>query len=181
MEPKSRGQMTVKVAETLSGYYKAKGFDVLYDHASPKANVGKIVSWFGDTYSRESELIQLDIAILRSGSDQVVALIEIEETADTVKGSMGALVGVLLGDHIRFRGERELSVGEFTTLIVLGKSTTLRGKRNAYLREQAVKIRSGLDTGNAALGTILVETYSNEAGLYALVSSLLGKVLRDPS
>ena len=181
MDNKSRGQITVKVAETLSAYYKRKGYDVLYDHASSKENVGKLVSWFGHTYSRDSELSQLDIAIVKSGSDQVFALIEIEETNDNPKGSMGNLFGTLLGDHIRFRGERELSVGEFTTLIILGKSTALRGKRNTYLREQGIKIKSGLDTANSAIGTIIVETYADEAGLYALVSSVLGQVLLDQS
>ncbi len=169
--------MTLKVAETLSGYYRNKGYDVLYDHGLPKENVGKIISWFGDTYNRESELSQLDIAIVKTGTDQVVALIEIEETNGNPKGHMGALFGVLLGDHIRFRGERELSIGDFTTLVILAKSTVLRKKRSEYLRAQGMKIKAGLDTGNAAIGNIIVETFADEKGLYTALSSLLGKVL----
>jgi hypothetical protein len=42
MDNKSHGQITVKVAETLCGYYASKGYDVLYDHGSTKENVGKI-------------------------------------------------------------------------------------------------------------------------------------------
>src|SRR5271157_4911215 len=105
MDNKSRGQITVKVAETLCGYYESKGYDVLYDHDSTKENVGKIVSWFGDKYGRESELSQLDIAIIEKGSDKALALIEIEETNDTPKTFTGDLFGVLLGDYISFRGE----------------------------------------------------------------------------
>ena len=179
MDNKARGPITVKAAETLSGYYKDKGYDVLYDHGLPKENVGKIVSWFGDTYNRESELSQLDIAILKKGSNQTLALIEIEETNDNPKGHMGDLFGVLLGDHIRFRGERELSIGEFTTLIILAKSTVLRRKRSQYLREQGMKIKAGLSTGNSAIGNIIVETFADEKGLYTILSSLLGKVLND--
>ena len=58
MDNKSHGQITVKTAETLLGYYE-KRYDVFYDHDSTKEIVGKIVSWFGDKYNRESELSQL--------------------------------------------------------------------------------------------------------------------------
>jgi hypothetical protein len=173
MDNKPHGQMTVKAAETLFGYYEKKGYDVLYDHSSAKENVGKIVSWVGDKYGREAELSQLDIAIVEKGSDKVLALIEIEETSDTPKTFMGDLLGVFLGDHFSFRGERELSVGEYTTLIVLGKSKVIHKKRNEYLREQGMKIKSTLSTANSAIGNIVIDTFADEKGLYALLSSVL--------
>jgi hypothetical protein len=178
MENKLHGQMTVRAAETLFGYYEAKGYDVLYDHGSTKINVGKIASWFGNKYGREAELSQIDIAIVEKGSDKVLALIEIEETNDTPKTFMGDLLGIFLGDHISFRGERELSVGEYTTLIVLGKSIVMHKKRNEYLREQGMKIKSNISTSNSAIGNIVIDTFADEKGLYTLLSSVLDRALK---
>lgn len=178
MNKKLHGQITVKAAETLFGYYESKGYDVLYDHDSTKVNVGKIVSWFGDKYGREAELSQLDIAIVEKSSDKVLALIEIEETNDTPKTFMGDLFGVLLGDHISFRGEREFVVGEYTTLIVLGKSKIPHKRRSEYLREKSMKVKSSLSTGNSVIGNILIDTFADERGLYALLSSVVDKALK---
>jgi hypothetical protein len=178
MDKKPHGQITVKVAETLSGYYGAKGYDVFYDHDSTRDNVGKIASWSGDRYSREAELGQLDVAIVPKGSDQAVALIEIEEANDGPKALLGDLFGVLLGDHISFRGERNFLVGEHTTLILLGKSKAMHRQRNGNLREQGMQIKSSLSSGNAAIGNIVIDSYADEKGLYTLLSSLLGQALQ---
>ena len=174
---KSYGRVTLKAAETLSGYYEAKGYDVFYDHDSTKVNTGKIVSWFGERHSRESELSHLDIAIVEKGSDKALVLMEIEETNDDPKTLLGDLFGVLLGDHISFRGEREFQVGEYTTLIVLGKSKVLHRNRNEHLREESMKIKAGLRSANAAIGKIVIEPYADEKGLYTLLSSLLDRAL----
>lgn len=178
MDNKSHGQLTVKVAETLHGYYATRGYDVLYDHGSPQDNVGKIVSQFGDKHGREAELSQLDIAIVGRDSDKVLALIEIEETNDSPKTLIGDLFGVLLGDHVSFRGEPNFSVGEYTTLIVLGRSNIMHKKRNEYLQEQGMQMKSSLSTANSAIGNIVIETFADERGLYALLSTILGTVLR---
>jgi hypothetical protein len=178
MDKKSQGRMMIKAAETLYGYYAARGYDVLYDHGSTKDHIGKIASRFGDSQGRDVELSQPDIAIVEKGSNRVFALIEIEEANDDPKILMGDLFGILLGDHISFRGERELAVGGHTSLIVLGKSMAPHRKRNEYLREQAMKVKSSLSTGNSMIGNIVIETFPDERGLYALLSTLLGKVLK---
>ncbi len=178
MDKKSQGQITVKVAETISGYYEAKGYDVFYDHDSTKENVGKIASWSGDRYSRDAELSQLDVAIVAKGSDQALALINIEETNDTPKAFLGDLFGVLLGDHISFRGERQFSVGEHTTLIILGKSKVMHRKRNENLREQGMQIKSNLSTANSRIGNIVIDSFADEKGLYTLLSTVLGGALK---
>jgi hypothetical protein len=178
MDKKSHGQVAVKVAETLSGYYEAKGYDVFYDHDSTKENVGKIASWSGDRYSRDSELSQLDVAIVPKGSDQALALINVEETNDTPKAFLGDLFGVLLGDHISFRGERHFAVGEHTTLIILGKSKVMHRKRNENLREQGMQIKSTLSTANSRIGNIVIDSFADEKGLYTLLSTVLGGALK---
>lgn len=177
MDNRFHGQMTIKAAETLLGYYGKKGYDVLYDHSSTKENVGRIVSWFGDKYGRDAELSQLDIAIVEKGSDKVIALLEIEEADDAPQTLMGDLLAVFLGDHIIFRGERNLLVGDYTTLIVLGKSKAMHKKRNDYLREEGMKIKSTLSTGNSGIGNIVIETFADEKGLYALLSLVLDRVI----
>ena len=178
MDRKSHGQITVRVAETICGYYEAKGYDVFYDHDSTKENVGKIASWSGDRYSRDAELSQLDVAIVLKGSDQALALIALEETSDTPKALLGDLFGVLLGDHISFRGERNFSVGEHTTLIILGKSRAMHRKRNENLREQGMQIKSHLSTANSTIGKIVIDSFVDEKGLYTLLSSVLDKALK---
>jgi hypothetical protein len=178
MDNKSYRRITVKAAETLSGYYEAKGYGVFYDHDSTKENTGKIVSWFGDRHSRETELSHLDIAILEKGSDKALVLMKIEETNDDPKTFLGDLFGVLLGDHISFRGERNFAMGEYTTLIVLGKSKVLHRSRSEHLREESMKIKSGLHTANAAIGKIVIDTFADEKGLYALLSSVVDRALR---
>lgn len=178
MDNKSHGRMAVKAAETLFGYYQTKGYDVLYDHSSTKENVGKIVSWFGDRHVRETELSQLDIAIIEKGSDKALALIEIEETNDDPKTYMGDLFGVLLGDHISFREDRNLSVGQYTTLIVLGKSKVMHKKRNEYLRDKVMNVKSSLSTANSVIGNMIIDTFADEKGLYALLSSVLDGALK---
>jgi hypothetical protein len=178
MDNKSHGQMTVKAAEMLVGYYEAKGYRVFYDHDSTKDNVGKIASWFGDTYNRESELSQLDIAVVEKGSGKALALIEIEDTNDTPKTFMGDLFGVFLGDHISFRGELDILVGEYTTLIVLGKSKVMHKKRNEYLHEKGMKVKSSLSTANSVIGNIVIDTFADEKGLYTLLSSILEIALK---
>jgi hypothetical protein len=178
MDKKKHGQITVKVAETLSGYYEAKGYDVFYDHDSTKHNVGKIASWSGDRYSRDAELGQLDVAIAPKGSNQALALIAIEETNDAPKAFLGNLFGVLLGDHISFRGEHQFSVGGHTTLIILGKSKAMHRQRNEHLREQGMQIKSSLSTANSTIGNIVIDSFADEKGLYTLLSSLLDQALK---
>jgi hypothetical protein len=178
MDKKSHGQMTGKVAETLCGYYEAKGYDVFYDHDSSKDNAGKIASWSGERYSRDAELGQLDVAIVPKGSDRALALIEIEATDDSPKALLGNLFGVLLGDHISFRGERQFSLGAHTTLILLGKSKVMHRKRNESLRAQGLQIKSSLSTGNAAIGNIVIDSFADERGLYTLLSSVLEQALK---
>ena len=46
-------------------------------------------------------------------------------------------------------------------------------KRNEYLRGQGMKIKSSLSTANSAIGNIVVDTFADEKGLYALLSSAL--------
>jgi hypothetical protein len=109
---------------------------------------------------------------------QPYVLIEVEETNDTPKTFIGDLFSVLLGDHISFRGERELTMAEYTTLVAHGKRKVLHKKRNKYLREQGMKIKSSLHTRNFVSGNIVIDSFSDKKDLYALLSSVLDKAFK---
>jgi hypothetical protein len=172
MNKKPHGQLTAETALHLSQYLVNRGYDVLFDHSdSSNENVGRIVSWFGDHYVREAELSQIDIAIVEKSSDKAFVLIEIEETNDKPKALLGDALCVLMGEHICFGGKYEISVDERTTLIILGKSEIAHEKRNRHLREKVMEIKSGLSTVNSVIGNVVIETFSDEKGLDALLSS----------
>jgi hypothetical protein len=170
---KSRGQLTAKMARKISQDWKERGYDVLYDHDPSSENVGKVVSWFGNNtekdYKNETRLSNVDIAIVKQNSNDVIFLIEIEETNDKPKTFLGDAFGVLFGEHIRFRRERELSVGENTALIILGKSKASHEKRNRYLCEKVLKVKSSLSTANSAIGKVFIETFSDEEKLASVL------------
>jgi hypothetical protein len=172
------GQMTAKVAETLSKYYESKGYNVLCDHGPKKENVGTIVSWFGGEYNRETELSQIDIAIVEKASDRAYVLIEIEETNDKPKLLLGNAFGILLGNKITFRG-KPILVGDFTTLLIFGICNPPHTKRNEYLRDQVEIIKLHLSTPNSKIGNIVIETFIDGEGVAkALYSKIIGSLKR---
>jgi len=159
------GQLTAKVAQNITPDLTKMGCDVLYDHGSSSENVGKIVSWFGDELNREAQLSFLDMAVVEHNSQKVFVLIEIEETTDKPKTLLADVLCTLMGDHIRFQGERELKVGDWTTLIVVGKSEVLHRERNFYLSRKVDSIRPALGTANAKIGEVVIDTFSGESEL----------------
>jgi hypothetical protein len=172
---KAHGELTAWIASKISDDWKKRGYDVLYDHGakSNDANVGKIVSWFGDKYVREAELSQLDIAIVKENSGEVFALIEIEETADRPKTFLGNVFGMLMGEHIMFCGKRELIVDKDTTLIIIGQGKVRHQERNRYLQDEAMKVKQHLSTANSVVGKIVIDIFTDEDGLSALLPSVL--------
>jgi hypothetical protein len=167
---KSHGELTVKMALKLSVYWEERGYKVLYDHG-PSNESGTIVSTIKKEYHREDELSQLDIAIVKQGSNQVAALVEIEETTDNPKTFIGDVFGVLLGEYIFFK-RQELHIGVFTTLIVVGVNKTNHKDRNAYISDQVNRIKTSLGTQNAKIGKVVIKTYIDEMELIAQMPSV---------
>jgi hypothetical protein len=171
----SPGALTAKIGFELSLHFKDKGLDVLFDHSRSTNNVGRVVSWFEyDTdadYKRGVLLSYVDIAIVKQNSNDVVALIEIEETNITPKILLGDVFGVLMGDHIRFpkRKTPELVIGKDTILIVVGKNEGIPKKHIKYVRDKVEKIKPALGTKNAEIREVFIERFSNEADLFALL------------
>lgn len=172
---KSHGELTATMALKLSRDWEERGYKVLYDHGPSNENVGKIVSAIEKEYRREDELSQLDIAIVKQGSNQVAALVEIEETTDKPKTLFGDIFGVLFGEYICFK-RKELHVGDFTTLIVVGVNKTKHEDRNAYILDQVNRVKTSLGTQNAKIGKVVIKTYADEGELIALLPSPTGMI-----
>jgi hypothetical protein len=177
---KSHGRLTVETAQHLQDILNDKGYEVLYDHGvSSDKNVGTIVSWYGDAKKpeRETELSQVDLAIVALNSNKVLALIEMEETNDRPRTLLGDVFSVLMGDQVNFR-EKSLSVGRWTTLMVVGFSKEPHVKRNQHILSKVERVKSALSSKNASIGKVVIKTFSDEAKLPALLLYELDKVFK---
>jgi hypothetical protein len=170
LKKKSHGQLTAEIGKSL----EFEGFDVLYDHGVSSKTVGKIVSYFGDKNERGTQLSYLDIAIVKKNTNQAVALIEIEETANRPKTIIGDIFAFLMGERVVFQG-KELAVGNATTLIILGYSKSQHPKHNQYILEKVEKVKSVVGTKNCEVRKIVIETYSDKDNLPNLLKPLLDK------
>jgi hypothetical protein len=177
---KSHGRLTAETAKHLQDFLKDKGYDVLYDHGDlSNKNVGTIVSWYGDGKKpeRETELSQLDLAIVEPSSNKVIALIEIEETNKSPKTYLGDIFGTLMGDQIYFR-EKPLFVGRWTTLMIVGFSKEPHVKRNQHILAKVERIKPALSSKNSSIGKVIIKTFSDEAKLPALLLYELDKMFK---
>jgi hypothetical protein len=159
----THGQQTAQAARALAQAL-GSAFKVLFDHGTqgvdPPDCLGEIVSSVGTDFGRGDQLAQLDIAVVRRDTNEVLALIEVEESVATPKLLLGDLLATLLGDQITFQGER-LAVGPGTTLIVLTReSSTAKRAQMAELARRVRAVQPALASRNAAIGRIVVETYA---------------------
>jgi hypothetical protein len=162
----SRGQLIAMLARKISKDWYEYGYEVLYDLDPSSKNVGKIVSWFGDhtemDHQKETRSSHADLALVKKNSNEVIALIEIDETNETSTTLLRDAFGVLFGEQIRVQEECELSVNEKTALIVLGKGKDLQEKSNGHLNEKIMNVKSYLSTTRSAIGRVFIETFSDE-------------------
>jgi hypothetical protein len=166
------GEITADLGSKLA----LDGYDIFYDHSTSSENVGKIGSTLKKDYGRDDELSQLDIAIVEHTSDKAVLLVEIEETSDRPKTFLGDIFGVLFGKHIYFK-RRELLVGDFTTLLVVGISKTEHTERNQHIEDYANKIKRSLGTQNSKIGKVVIKTYRDKKDMLENLPTLLEMVI----
>ena len=181
MNIKQPGDLTARIAITLSKDLGSKGYYVLSDHSPSNINVGRIASWYKGEYKREARLSLLDIAIVDRNTDQVHALIEIEETNDRPKNFLGDAMGILLGDQISFGKNQPLKVGKWTTLIIVGKGPTSHQERNCYLQRKVIDLQHHLGTGNASIGHVFIENYSDETELVLILNKRIETAIQNGS
>lgn len=95
---------------------------VVYDHAEETEH--RIVSFVGQSSSRETSLSHVDIAIISEESDRAILLCEIEEKESEPKRIIGNLGAILLADYVSIAGKKYRIEG---TQFVLGLKTHPRG------------------------------------------------------
>jgi len=164
------GALTMKMARVLGQEIKWQYWEVLCGHGEPGIDpvesLGKLRAWYSPKYANSSILADLDIAIVQRNTNQVVALIEVEETTCKPKVLLGNVLATLMGSQISFQGKRHLSVGTRTTLIVLAKCPTRAYKdRIAFLQEQLIPVTAHLMTPNAAIGQVVMDGFLDELEL----------------
>lgn len=179
------GTLTTRAARALATEFDPDGFDVLYGHgrslADPADRLGKLKSWFGRKYQSDAILADLDLPVVSRQSGKAYALIEIEETTDKPKVLLGDILATLLGSRITFQGKRRLQVGAWTILIVLAYSKgRVHRRRLAFVQRQANLLKGGLNTPNAHVGRIVVDSFRDEADLAQKLRQLIKSAVGPP-
>ena len=166
----ANGELTAQIAYSLQHEFKHVEIDVLHDHRKKDADLpgklGKLRSWFGTEFKSEALLADVDIAIVSKKDKKIYALIEIEETTDKPKVILGDVLAILLGSGIAFKGNHELLVGKWTTLIVIGYDVhNLHLERLAFFTKQVNDLKEQLYTPNTSIGQIILDYFSDNIGL----------------
>jgi hypothetical protein len=168
------GMLTMEVARKLRQASDLQGYEILCGHGQvgidPAEYLGKLKAWYGVRYANHTILADLDIAIVQRNTNQIVALIEIEETTSKPKVLLGDALATLLSSRITFQGKRHWQVGPWTTLIVLAKCSTEAHKpRISFLQEQVTQLKMQMATPNAAMGRVVMAGFLHAAELEAML------------
>jgi len=177
------GQLTSAIALSLTDPMNTMGYNVFSDHDPASGQVGKIVSHISEKNQQGVQLSQLDMAIVDKKSGRAVVLIEIEETNDRPKTLLGDIFGVLIGERITFH-KKELKVGKWTTLLILGFRKAKHEKKNELLEgrhaeriltiiNKVEKVKPLMETGNSKIGKVMIKTFAGKDELEGLIRSVV--------
>jgi hypothetical protein len=79
-------QLTSATAKAITDAINKRRFDVYYDHGDPlNPLVGTIAVSIGKKLDRDNQISQMDIAVIERNSNNALALVEIEETNDSLR------------------------------------------------------------------------------------------------
>ena len=160
----THGQLTSAAAQSIMGELNRRGYDVYYDHGKKGDFVGKIAVSINKDLGRVKEISQMDIAVINKKSNKVIALVEIEETTDNPKKLIGDIFSIIMGNSIHPPIREKVGVGEWTTLIIIGKGTR-HDERNKYILEMANNARPAMGTVNSSIGNIVIESFPDNGNL----------------
>ena len=183
-------QFTVPTAQYLLQELGGKPFQVIFDHGSAETS-SQIISWFGPAYVpplRPKQLAQLDIAVIHRETNQAITLVEIEDSSNNPKTLLSDLLALLLGSGVTVKGGQAILLGSWTTFIVLAKveeqqTQSEYRERIQFLDRQINQIHKALQTPNAAVGQITLDTFISQTDLNQKVSHYvnrgIGSILMD--
>ena len=162
-------QFTVPAAKRLKNCLDNKRFEVFFDHGDA-AEAQTIVAWAGDAYvtpRSPKQLAHLDIAVIDPATDNVVCLIEIEDTTDNPKTLIGDLVAPMLGSGIAIGQKADFVVDPSATLIVFAHFKTEQeqqshAKRLTHIQDGVTRIQTALGDGGIAFGRCILDSFVDE-------------------
>jgi hypothetical protein len=160
----THGQLTSAAAQSIMGELNRRGYDVYYDHGKKGDFVGKIAVSINKDLGRVKEISQMDIAVINRKTNKVIALVEIEETTDNPKKLIGDIFSIIMGNSIHPPKREKVLVGEWTTLIIIGKGGG-HDVRNERILKLANKAKSALGTVNSSIGNIVIESFPDSGNL----------------
>ena len=163
------GHLTSAAARFIAIEMDNQGYDVYYDHGQAAEFVGKIAVSIDEELHKKNEISQLDIAVVERATNKAIALVEIEETTDNPKTLIGDLFAVLMGNAVYCPGRKKVNVGDWTTLIVIGKGSTGHKERKAHILKLAKSAGAAMGTNNSRVGELVIETISEDADLEELL------------
>lgn len=163
---------TLPAALYLAEYYQDSPQQLFYDHGGALSQ--RIYVWFGAVYTAPNpahHLAWVDIVVAEVTSGKVYQIIEIEDSTAKPKTIIADLMAVLLGDGLAFGGRTDWQIGRWTTLTVCayvkdGKAEKKFQPRLAHLQHHITSVQAALQTRNAAIGRIVVETFKDHAELH---------------
>lgn len=173
----AHGQITSAVARSIKDEMNIKGYDVYYDHDKVGEFVGTIAVSIEEMLSSKKEISQLDIAVVKRNSNKEIALIEIEETTDNPKTLIGDIFAVLMGNSIYLPRRKKVDVGEWTTLIIIGKGSG-HEDRNGHILKMVNNAKSALGTVNSRIGNIVIESVSANDDLEKVLMKQIDEAIR---
>lgn len=174
-----------KLTEGIGAKLKIDGYEIFYDQGKSSSITGKIVSHLGKTNERSIQLSQLDLAIIENASNRTIALVQVEETNERPKTLLGDIFGVLLGEKITFQ-KKELELGDWTTLLILGYRKAKQGGKGEVIEEKqdwriqamikkAEEVKSALKTGNSRIGSIMIRTFGDTDEVEGIIRSVVSQ------
>jgi hypothetical protein len=151
------------------------GYSVIFDHGKEgdkKADV--TTAWIGNGAEKDNRLSKIDIAIFEKHVDKPVLLIEIEESGDSPKKIIGAVMATLLADGISSTIQPNLQIGAWTTLVVLGKGEgENHEKRIRSIEDRIRQLASSEGFNKMKIGTIKLALFQTQDDLKNIIIDML--------
>ena len=173
------GDWTGKVADRLSDEFERQGhgYHIVHDHPQlgrDRSRIGKPRSSIVLDDGTKAMLADLDMAVRTNDTDEVFALVEVEEKGRKPKVLLGDILATLLGSNVRFRG-RDQKLDDNIHLIVLAYSMSDAQKgRMDFLEKEANLLKEKLNAANAKrIGIVVMDTFRDELELESKLRGLI--------
>jgi hypothetical protein len=175
---------TVPAAKHLRQIVTQSELQLFYDHGDT-TDATAIVIWYGEQYKqlfRPKQLAQLDMVVIQRKSLHVVALIEIEDTTDNPKTLIGDLMTTLLGSGIAIGAQTHWAIGPWTTLMVFAhvdnpaRQAAYQGRID-YLQAQIGQLLPHIETNNARIGRVILDSFVTQTELDAKLQRYLTEAM----